>query len=179
MSIKKMAITVLTVIMLVSLFCVQASADWVVQVDEYRTPGVNPRYMNINGTSGTSPSKRYLTLYRTSAVGQDQTFRLMKKAGTSDNSYILCSAQDIRYAINRTSSGRAWMWDLSQNGYHDSQLNTPYPDAAYVMVSPYYGAIGYNSNGWVYFGSGAANWLVSGTPTLPLNPNNVPANPYI
>lgn len=148
-------------------------ADWHIEVDDNSS-----RYLNIAGTLGTSPNKRYLSLYKTSSPNMDQTFVLMKKAGTSSDNFVLCASQDNMYAVNRTSSGRAWMWSLKADGYHDSRLKTPKPDSATALVSYYYGAIGYSGSN-IYFGSGSANWLLSGTPTLPLSSSAVDVNPYI
>lgn len=149
-------------------------ADWNIQPEDG-----SDRYLNIAGSLGSSPSRRYLSLYATSQVNSDQTFRLMRKSGTTSDGYVLCAAQDIRYAVNRTSSGRAWMWDLSQNGYNDSRLLTPRSDPANLLVSYSYGRIGYSGSN-VYFGTGAIEWGASGTPNLPLYDYSVvPINAYI
>ena len=172
-TLKKRILAVALTAMAAATMAMPSFADWHIEADDN-----TGRYLNIAGTLGSSPNKRYLSLYRTSAPNSDQTFVLMKKSGTSKDNYVLCSTQNTLYAMNRTSGGRAWMWNLQNNGYNDSRLKTPTSDSAGVLVSYYYGNIGYSGSN-IYFGSGTSNWFVSGTPTLPLNSNSVATNPYI
>ncbi|WP_370827903.1 hypothetical protein [Fournierella massiliensis] len=138
----------------------------------------NGKYMNIAGTLGTSPEKRYLTLYRTSNLNSDQKFVAMKKRGTTFGGCVLCASQNVRYAMNRNgSTGRAWMWDLTKDGYEDSRLYTIRADAGLALESPNWGSVGVRDNN-VYYGVGG-NWDITGRPLLPLVYSALPDNPYL
>lgn len=174
MSIKKKIVALGMVCALAMGMATSAFAyDTLVFEDEY-----SGKYMNIAGTLGTSPNQRYLTLYKTSSLNSDQKFVAMKKRGTTYGGALLCSSQDVRYAMNRNgSTGRAWIWDLTKNGYEDSRLYTIRADSSAALESPIWGLVGSRGND-MYYGT-PGNWFISGKPNLPTDYNNFPDNPYI
>jgi len=172
-ALNKKILTVCLALMMAVVFAVPTFAAWVISVDS--DPNM---YINIEGSYGSAYNKRYITLYRTTQPNKEQQFKLYHSSyGFSDN-FVLCTVDNPLYAFNRNgTSGRAWLWPLTSNGYDDSRLCTPQADSALLLVSFNYGGIGYVGRN-LYFGQGITNWYASGTPVFPLTSANVDANPY-
>ena len=149
-----------------------AHATWTLRPDTLYS---NSLYLNIYGNTGDYLKKRVLTIYSTSSPNIDQTFYLKKLTMGGVTGYLLCAAQDYQYAVNRrTSDGRAWLWTYSQfEDFRDAVMTKPVPnpDSPFTMI--YYPGVGLGysqavNGASVWLNSGSSAWLISGTPTLPL-----------
>lgn len=180
---KKRFIAFVLVFALVVGSSLSVSADWW-YIQPYHPTSQSDLYMNIAGQFGSSLNMRYITLYRVpsvTALNTDQKFTLMRPRNSTDNSFVLCASENTKYAINRNgSTGRAWMWDLTADGLHDSALKKPQSDPGRVLIPLNYDYIGYVDRN-VYFDRGTRDWDVGGTPTLPLSSSlsEVQVNPFI
>lgn len=173
-NLSKKILTVCLALMMTVVFAIPAFADWAISLDD--DPDM---YVNIEGSYGSNYNKRYITLYRTTQLNNDQRFRLYRSSTGFGDNFVLCTVDNPLYAFNRNgTSGRAWLWPLTSNGYDDSRLLTPQSDPGTVLVSYSYGGIGYIGRN-LYFGDGIRDWYVAGTPVLPLKDvNDVDVNPY-
>lgn len=170
---KKKLFAILLSVMMVSVLCIPAFADWTFQPDKIMGHSVN--YLNIGGAKGTYMKGRVLNLWTTATPGEEQHFTVENSTyNKKPCTYFTRMQGKVKYAINRSGKNIAGgkkviMWTLN-GSEQDSAFKRPSPDPLKLLnLLNYSEGVHYESDtnhAAVYFAPGSGEWFAAGSPSL-------------